>query len=64
MDRDEIDKILSSIKLNKVNFNKRNVKYLEEQLEETLKELLAYNSLNEKDYMRYKQVRGNRAKNI
>jgi len=54
----DINIILYDIKSRGINFDKRDIKYLEKQPKEVLKELLAYNSLDEKYYIKYKRLRG------
>ena len=57
LDTENINGILYDIKSKGINFDKRGIKYLEKESKEVLKELLAYNALNEKNYMKYKKLR-------
>ena len=57
LDIRNINGILYDIKSKGINFDTKDIKYLEKQSEEVLKELLAYNSLDEKYYIKYKRLR-------
>ena len=57
LDMKNINGILYDIKSKGINFDKRDIEYLEKQSEEVLKELLAYNSLDEENYIKYKSLR-------
>ena len=57
LDAENINAILYDIKSKGINFDKKDIKYLEKQSEKVLKELLAYNSLDEKNYTKYKRIR-------